>query len=352
MRTPSGRDRPPPDDPAEDEADLWFLPGPDPAEDESRPALPGMLPTPAAPRRGLVELAEWRAAEGMLVQDLAALAQDHGRLEERTAGLGPGVVQRLAQAEASGLSWWTGDRVQPDRLAQWLAFRIGAAGEDGGALIRAAWAARRLAVPAPAAPRGTAAIAGHLGADAGGLALLAEEAAAALPAPGELGPVALGCAAFHLWRALDDRPDQLRGIEAAVLGSRLAAGPGPGRALPFLPLSLTGFAALTVSGSVERRLAGWVSGAHQSVLSALMTLDRLRQWQARATAETADLSGRTPALLIACLARHPLVAAPLAESETGASRAAVQRNLDRLHHRDLIREITGQGRFRLWAARL
>lgn len=47
-----------------------------------------------------------------------------------------------------------------------------------------------------------------------------------------------------------------------------------------------------------------------------------------------------------------MIAAPQAEAETGASRAAVQRNLDTLAERGLIREITGQGRFRVWAAKL
>ena len=40
----------------------------------------------------------------------------------------------------------------------------------------------------------------------------------------------------------------------------------------------------------------------------------------------------------------------MAEQFTGASRAAVQRNLDSFGARGLVREITGQGRFRMWAA--
>ncbi|MCC0028718.1 MAG: MarR family transcriptional regulator [Brucellaceae bacterium] len=44
----------------------------------------------------------------------------------------------------------------------------------------------------------------------------------------------------------------------------------------------------------------------------------------------------------------PQVTAPLAEAETGASRAAVQRNIDKLAERGLIREVTGQGRYRVW----
>ena len=109
---------------------------------------------------------------------------------------------------------------------------------------------------------------------------------------------------------------------------------------------------LTVSGPPDRRLSGWIAGAHQSVLAALLHLDRLRRWQQRATEATADLSGRTPALLIAALARLPMLSAPVAEAETGASRAAVQRNLDQLRTRGLVREITGQGRYRVWTATL
>ena len=83
-----------------------------------------------------------------------------------------------------------------------------------------------------------------------------------------------------------------------------------------------------------------------------MSLDRLIAWRARAEAETADLTGRTPARLIAALSARPMLGAAEAEAETGASRAAVQRNLDLLYARDLVREVTGHGRFRVWAAKV
>ena len=138
-----------------------------------------------------------------------------------------------------------------------------------------------------------------------------------------------------------------------MLGARLAEGQdGRTPSLPFLPLSLTGFAALTVTGSPTQRLSGWIAGAHQATLSALMTLERLANWHRRATAATADLSGRTPALMITALAAQPMLAVPQTEAATGASRAAVQRNLDALMARGLVREVTGQGRFRVWAARI
>ena len=318
----------------------WFLPG-DGVEEES-PLFP-----PAREGR-LVDPETWRMAEAKLVSDLSELTFDAGRLTERLRVSGTGAVQRLALEEAAALSWWTGDRVGADLLALWQSYRIGASEEDGEGLIRTAWAARRLMMAATAV--GVQATVGDLLGEAGrGDAILAEDVAMALDGVSGLSPVVRGCAAFHLWRSLDERPDHLRGLEAAVLGARLSAGQG---GLAFLPLALTGFGALTASGAAEVRLAAWIGGAHRAVFAALMALDRLAAWRARADAETADLSGRTPGQLIAVLAAHPMLGAAQAEFETGASRAAVLRNFDILEARGLVREVTGQGRFRVWAARM
>lgn len=317
----------------------WFLP--------DAPEDPG-LPLPKAGRGGLVAAAGWRDAEAGLAGDLAELAFDAGRLAERLRLAGQGAGQRLALEEAAALSWWTGDRIGTDRLALWISYRIGAVEVDGGGLIRTAWAARRLTAVARQGRGLAGTLAAALGeagrADPG---LVADVAAELEPLAGS-SRVTQGAALFHLWRSLDERPDHVRGLEAAVLGARLAGKGG----LPFLPLALTGFGALTASGPPERRLGSWVQGAHRAVLAALMALERLADWRQRAEAGTADLSGRTPGLLIAALAAHPTLAAPQAEAETGASRAAVQRNLDRLVHRGLVREVTGQGRFRVWAAKM
>ena len=83
-----------------------------------------------------------------------------------------------------------------------------------------------------------------------------------------------------------------------------------------------------------------------------MLLGRVADWEQKALAALADRSGRTPAQLIAVFARWPMVSAPVAEAQTGASRAAVQRNLEMMADRGLIREITGQGRYRVWTAAL
>lgn len=339
---------PGPFDPVEPE-EPWFLP----PEEEGDEAAGLWTPLARAGKASLLDAAGWRAAEAALAADLAELAFDAGRLAERLAMAGPGAVQRLALEEAASLSWWTGDRVTGDRLALWLSYRIGAAEEGGEGLIRTAWAARRLMAPAGQGAmkgRGLAALLeATLGEEGRADPGLIEDVSVEMAALEGASAVTRGSALMQLWRSLDERPDHLRGLEAAVIGMQLAAGQG---ALRFLPLSLTGFTALTVSGGPEARLSGWISGAHRAVLAALMRLERLAAWQARALVETVDLSGRTAARLIAALAAQPMLAAPQAEADTGASRAAVQRNLDVLMSRGLLREVTGQGRFRVWAARI
>lgn len=55
-----------------------------------------------------------------------------------------------------------------------------------------------------------------------------------------------------------------------------------------------------------------------------------------------------PTVWRAVLTKWPLVSAPMAEALTNASRAAVQRTLSWMETNGLIREMTGQGRFRIW----
>jgi hypothetical protein len=65
----------------------------------------------------------------------------------------------------------------------------------------------------------------------------------------------LPAAKSDMWRSLDQRPDHLGGLEAAVLGTRLA-GRGPVRGLPFLPLALTVFGARMASEVTEHGSLG------------------------------------------------------------------------------------------------
>ena len=117
-------------------------------------------------------------------------------------------------------------------------------------------------------------------------------------------------------------------MEAAVAAARIAAGDG-------LPVG---------------RLALWLEGMEVPCLTTMRRLDDVESCSARAETEMSALSGKTPSALRAVLSEWPLVSATMAEALTGASRAAIQRNLALMEERGLIREVTGQGRFRMWRA--
>jgi Fic family protein len=89
----------------------------------------------------------------------------------------------------------------------------------------------------------------------------------------------------------------------------------------------------------------------KACLTAMRHLDDIEAWTARAETEMSSLSGKTPPALRSVLTEWPLVSAPMAEALTGASRAAIQRNFAWMEARGLIREVTGQGRFRMWRNR-
>ena len=333
------------------EQDLWFLPGPD-SEDEDAP--PGAPPLPYASKTHLFDLNIWRQAQGGLSGELARLTQIFGELDARLREGPEGLRHRLALREITDLSWWIGDRLAQDRLGLWVALRIGSTAETEQALGQAGWAFRRLTGGPPAAQNLAAFLerpaaetkGSQVGADAGAIGDLAD-----LLLQGEtLHPVTQAAVLFHAWRMIG--APHSRDMESAILAARHGASMSrrPGQGALFLPLSATGPAAFRGAGDPARKLAAWIAGAEQATLGALLQLEGLAVWKNATLAAVGDLSGRTPAQLIEVFNTWPMVAAPLAEAETGASRATVQRNLDLLAERGLIREITGQGRYRVWTA--
>lgn len=107
---------------------------------------------------------------------------------------------------------------------------------------------------------------------------------------------------------------------------------------------------LRASGPPADRLARWLDGMETACLTAMRHLDDIVAWSAQAETEMTLLSGKTPRALRAVLTEWPLVDASMAETFTGTSRAAVQRNLTWMEARRLVRELTGQGRYRMWRA--
>ena len=325
------------------EEDLWFLPGP--LEEEPDDLPPG--PRAEPPDTAVIE--DWAKAEGVHAARLARVAGRLGALDDRLLRSPEGWRHRLALIEAADLSWFAGDRVSSDRLALWISMRLSGAQDDPNALARVGWAVRRLTSgPAPEAdlpafldrrdPENIEDSTERFADRAGGwLDVMA--------AAGDLHPITRACMGFHLWglAGLGQHGDQ---IEAAVTASRIAASDGSGAI--FAPLAMGGAAGLRVSGSSSERLALWLDGMNSAILTAMRHLDDTETWSARTERATSQLSGRTPAALRSALTEWPLVSAPMAEALTGASRAAVQRNLAWMEERDLIREVTGQGRYRMW----
>ncbi|MDE3081115.1 MAG: hypothetical protein KGI94_13900 [Paracoccaceae bacterium] len=323
--------------------DLWFLPG---------PPEPAFDPTPPGPRAEPNEasvLDEWRAAEAGQAARLARVALRLGQLDERLRQGPPGWRQRLALAEAVDLGWHAGYRIAPDRLALWIVLRVGNTEAEDQGYAKLGWAVRRLTGgPGPMADLAT--FLGRHVIGGGEEAPLSERIAGLLEmlhAGRDLHPLTRACLCFHLWPLAGIGPEGER-LEAAVTAARLAA--ADCAAAAFVPLATAGSAALRAGGLPPVRLGRWLDGMEAGLAATLRGLEDLTAWQTRAQAEIADLSGQTPGRLIEALIGWPLLSASMAEALTGKSRAAVQRNLTLFQARGLVREVTGQGRFRFWKA--
>lgn len=325
--------------------DLWFLPGS--VEEE-----PDYLPP--GPRAELTETSvvlDWIKAEAACAARLARMAGRLGALDDRLRRGPEGWRHRLALIEAADLSWFVGDRVGPDRLALWISLRLSGVQDDSGALARLGWAVRRLT----GGPGPEDDLSGFLDRRdpetiAEGAELFADRASAWLEmmrAARALHPISRACMGFHLWSlaGLGQSGDRM---EAAVTAGRIAA--SEGRGAVFAPLAMGGAGGLRAGGAPAERLVRWLDGMETAYLTAMRHLDDIEAWSARAKAATVALSGRTPPILCQALTEWPLVSAPMAEQLTGSSRAAVQRNLVWMEVQGLIREVTGQGRFRMWKA--
>ena len=322
------------------EEDLWFLPGP--LEDE--PDLLAPLPRGEPDEHAQIEA--WEQAQGTQALHLAQVAARFGALDQRLRLAPQGWHHLLALMEASNLSWLAGGRVSVDRLGLWLAMRISASGDDTTSLQRAGWAFRRLS----GGPGPEPDLAGFLNRhEIEGEDLLSDSVAAwnaLMQAAANLHPIVRACLAFHLW-PLSGIGLEGNILEGGVVSLRISASDGQGAAL-FVPILTGGSGQLRGGGEPADKLRRWLQASEQGIIRAMRHLDQLEEWEMTARGRVAGLSGRTPPQLIEALLGWPVVTAPMAEELTGASRAAVQRNLAWFEAEGLIQELTGQGRFRMW----
>ena len=335
-----------------DEEDLWFLPGPETAEED---IPPGMVPSYLAQQSNLFDPEGWYAAQNTLARELAEVASLFGALDQRLRMAPGGWRVRLALREVADLGWWTGDRLDVDQIALWVALRTGSTEDTEQALARAGWAMRCLST----GPFPTEGLAAFLERAPRAQMDFDRQEAPELPLADlaevmatceGLHPVVAGARLFHAWRVLCRSGSA--NVEAAVLAARHAAlmSRAPGQGALFLPLAQTGSDALRGVGEPEAKLKAWLRGAERATLASLLHLDRVSEWHTHATSQIADLSGRTPARLLVLLGSWPQITAPMAEEELCVSRSAVQRNLAIFEDRGLVREITGQDRYRVWSA--
>ena len=217
------------------ESDLWFLAGP--PEDEHDFLFPG----PRAEPSETAVVAEWSKAEAGHAAKLARVAGRLGALDERLRRGPEGWRHRLALIEAAELSWFTGDRVAPDRLALWIALRVSSVQDDGRLLARAGWAVRRL-TGGVGPERGLPEFLGRHDtrskeAAADGFADRSESWQSLMDRGPDLHPITRACMGFHHW-ALAGLGQSGGLLEAAVTAARIAASEGQGAI--FAPLAMGG----------------------------------------------------------------------------------------------------------------
>lgn len=344
-------------DPEEtDEEDLWFLP----AEPEDR--APTDIPLPMAPagqKSGGFGVEGWLSAEAGAGRALARATGAFSRFDERLKAFPVGAA-RIAVLCASAALEAQGDWIPSEKLALYLALREGTS--DEAPEYRAAdWMVRRLIGGLDPLEDLRGFLGRHatdydgfdavdlFGEPARGpefedlardwLVLLEELGDRGMP---DLVRAGVG---FHMWRLSDiSQPGSM--VEAAVLASAL--GCRGVRHASYVPAMLGGRQDLLARGTPIERLTGWLKAVEDGCLRALLELERVQNWQGRAVGALADLSGRTPAMLISAFVVHPVVSAEMIAEESGASKAAVRRNLATFEGRGLVREVTGQERFRFW----
>lgn len=312
------------------EADLWFLPGPAEAEED-------------LPQDEAALVVAWQAAQAAQALPLARVAARFGALDAQLRNGPEGWRHRLALIEAAELSG-----VAVDRLGLWQALRLSAAEQETGRLQRAGWAFRRLSGgPGPEADLPVF-LERRPGAGQAALEDAMEGWASMMQASGGLHPIVRAGFAFSLWPSVGiGQPGD--GFEGAVVAARLSAAEGQGGAV-FAPVRFGVMRGHIMPKTPQNRLEHWLFATEQGLIRALRMLEDLRIWEQRVLAHIRSFSGRTPPRLVEVLRDWPLVSAALCEDLTGASRAAVQRNLQRLQAQGLVAEVTGQSRFRLWRA--
>ncbi|MBL1435456.1 MAG: hypothetical protein COB08_004575 [Rhodobacteraceae bacterium] len=325
------------------EGDLWFLPGP---PEDIAPTDP---PWEVAHQKPVFAPRDWLKAEAQQGRGLARAAAAFARLD---AQMSAGFATRLALAEVSALLWAQGDWLPVEKITLYGLLRESSL-KDARGLSLADWAQRRLL--GAGMPVGLAGFLGRRRAEFDGLEDLGRHPVgvefdglesdwhAARRGLEEAHPITQAAGLFAAWRVFG-LSEPGAAVEAGVAAMKIGA--VEGRALQFLPVASGG--PIGQGGTVADRLARWYDAVENACLRAEMQHTQLNTWAKRAGRATAGFSGKTPVLLIEALQAVPALSASMVARACSCDKATARRNLNRFAKLGLIREITGQGRYKVW----
>lgn len=336
------------------EEDLWFLPGP--PEDFA----PGESPLTFVQRQKTIAPEDWLKAERAEYRGLVRAAEALARFGARLAALPSDVVERIALQSVTAILRGEGVWLKADQIALFRALRVSSKDETRD-LERASWAVRRL-MSMRTDQWIDDGLRGFLGRQAVNelqelpnedralgeeLDTAGRDWAGQLRSMGSLHPLTRAAGALFAWRRLQiTAPEEA--LEPMVAAILIASG---GHA-PFLPVP-EGSGGAPVRGSIPAEiLRSFYQMAEQGSLAALMEVERLLTWREKAIEATADLSGRTPPIMIETALRFPVFSAELAARLADCAPMSARRNLKLFEERGLLKEVTGQSRYRFWSARL
>ena len=326
-----------------DDDDLWFLPGP---PEDTAPTDP---PWEVAQQNPVFVPLDWLQAETAQGRGLARAAAAFARLDAQTT---QGFAKRLALAEVSALLWAQGDWLPVEKITLYGLLRESSL-KDARGLSLADWAQRRLL--GAGMPEDLAAFLGRRRAEFDGLEDLgrhpvgvefdglAADWHAARRGLEDAHPITQAAGLFAAWRAFG-LSEPGAAVEAGVAAMKIGA--VEGRALRFLPVASGG--PIGQGGTVADRLARWYGAVENACLQAEMQQRQLNTWAKRAGQATARFSGKTPVLLIEALLETPALSASMVARACSCDKATARRNINRFAKLGLIREITGQGRYKVW----
>lgn len=334
------------------EEDLWFLP----AIDED--AAPTDMPWPVAAREASLEPDVWRAAEKESYRELLAAVQAVTKFGEQLRQFPDDAKERFAVDTVSAVLRSEGTWIGPEQIALYRTLRL-ASGDQAQDLARASWAVRRLLAGAGSIEEGLRGFLGRIEVDASlqvpgegrplgeELTLLGESLSRGVTGMSDCHALTQAAYHFAIWRAEGITPYE--GLLEPTIATLII---GAGGMSPILPLApghrLDRHGLKPGSAGASERLKVFYRAVEAGALAASLELERLATWRERAHHVIADLSGRTPARLAEGLLKARVVSAEWLASEIGCSTVSVRRNLSLFSQRGLVREVTGQERYRFW----